>query len=72
MTLKLDYGVHCRFDLIAQERAIPLSEIRGACRTEGALHAFIRRHLLSYDWVLLGDVRGLHRQERWRRAGRVY
>ena len=69
----LDYAaLRNRLNLIAHERGITGPEIKKAVRSDAALHDLARRHLLSYDWLLVGDLRGLQRQERWRRAGRVY
>jgi hypothetical protein len=72
MTRARKRAVRKRLHLIARERGIKGSEIRKAVSSETAMHDLMHRHLLSYDWVLLGDLRGWQRQVRWQRAGRVF
>ena len=47
---------------VAHERKLPPSEIERAIRGKDAyLVQFIERHNLSFDWLLLGDLKGLLR-----------
>jgi hypothetical protein len=47
-----------RLDLIAHERGLAPSEIADARRSENSLVRFAYRYKLSFDWLILGDLRG--------------
>jgi hypothetical protein len=65
-------AVRRRILALAYERKLPKAEFAKAltCSTF-AVAQFADRHRLSYDWLLLGDLKGLLRMTNDRRARRV-
>lgn len=65
MTTAEREATRARLRLVAYERQINPAELAPALSLrDKPLIAFIRRHGLSFDWVLLGDLKGLQRQVR--------
>jgi hypothetical protein len=61
-----DYrAIHHRLDLIAHERGLPPAEIRKAKSSEQDLIDFAYSQNLSFDWLILGDLRGRLRMAKW-------
>ena len=54
--------IRLRAELLAHERGIDQAEIKAACASTPRLIDFARKHKLSIDWLLAGDLRGLQRQ----------
>ena len=58
-------AIRARIRLVAHERGLPPDEVKQAIGLrDRPLIEFIRRHRLSFDWVLAGDLRGRLRQAR--------
>lgn len=61
--------MRARIRLVARERNIPASEVKAAMGLKHFhLYAFMQKHRLSFEWLVEGDLRGLLRQVRARRA----
>jgi hypothetical protein len=59
-------AIRDRINLIAHERGLPEAEVaRAKTCTDDAILSFARRHGLSLDWLIMGDLKGLMRQA-WR------
>jgi hypothetical protein len=57
--------------LLAEERGIPEADIHKLMYKKPSTHSvivFCRKHDVSYDWLLCGDLRGLRAMEQKRRA----
>jgi hypothetical protein len=62
-------AIRARLDLVAHEHDLPAAEISKAKSSERALVDFAYRHDLSFDWLILGDLRGRLRMAKWAAAG---
>jgi hypothetical protein len=64
--------MRARIRLVAHERNIPKEDVKAAMGLKHfPLLVFMRKHRLSIDWVVFGDLKGLLRQVRYRaRSGR--
>jgi hypothetical protein len=58
------WAIFDRIDLVTAERGLPSSEAQKARSSERGLHEFVLSHRLSYDWLILGDIRGLLQNRR--------
>ena len=65
LSRKQTRAIHARIALIGNERGISRSEIKKAMQSEKGMTAFTQRQKISFDWLLLGDLRGLLRTIQW-------
>ncbi|WOH55055.1 hypothetical protein [Bradyrhizobium sp. BWC-3-1] len=57
-------NVKRRLMVIAEERLIPRAEVLKACRSDLDMRDFCVNHAISFDWVFLGNLKGLLRTVR--------
>lgn len=57
-------SIRRRLTAFAEERLIPRAEVLKACRSDFAMREFCVNQGISFDWVFLGDLKGLLRTVR--------
>lgn len=63
-------AMRARLDLLAFERGIARSETRAVMKNGKAMIDFSRRHRVSLDWLIRGDLAGLLRTVQWAASSR--